>query len=262
MNNIHSTAIISPGAVLGDNVTVGAFASVEGAAKIGDGSIIEPYARVLSGARIGKNCRICSFAIVAGAPQDLHFDQNLQTYAQIGDGTVIREHATVHRATFEGKSTVIGSNCLIMCSGHVGHDCIIGDNVIIASFAAVAGHCQIADNTFVSGGVMIHQRVRIGEGVMLSGNSATSLDIPPYTTTYGRNMMGALNLIGMNRRGIPRESIAEVKHLFSKVYETLSVRKNALELLEQGAAKTPEGKKFLEFFTVPNRHYMTRRQES
>lgn len=262
MNNIHSTAIISPDAVLGDGITVGAYAIIEGDARLADGVVVEPQARILSGARIGKNSKICSFAIIAGDPQDLHFDTSLKTYVEIGESTVVREHATIHRATFEGKATKIGSNCLIMCSGHVGHDCVVGNGVIIASFAALAGHVHVDDNTFISGGVMVHQRVRIGEGVMLSGNSAVSLDVPPFVTAFGRNSVGALNLIGMNRRGIPRASIAEVKHLFGQVYATQSARKNALALLESGAAKTPEGRKFLEFFTMPERHYLVRREEA
>ncbi len=259
MNNIDSTAIVSPDAVLGDGVKVGAYALVEGRARIGDGSIIEPHARVCGGARIGKGCRICSFAVVAGDPQDLHFDASLETFAEIGDGSVVRESATIHRATFEGKATIVGRNCLIMASAHIGHDCVLADNVILANFSACAGHVKVANDAFISGGVMVHQRVRIGEGVIISGNSATSLDVPPFVIAYARNNVGGLNLIGMNRRRMPREDIAEVKRLYSEVYATPAARKNALAILESGNVRTAAGRKFLEFFTVENRHYIVPR---
>lgn len=255
MNDIHSTAIVSPEALLGENVKIGAYAIVEAGAQLGDGCVVEAHARVCSAARLGRNCRVCSFALVGGEPQDLHFDSSIKSYVQIGDGTVLRESSTVHRATFEGKSTIVGKDCFLMASSHVGHDCVVGDRVIIANFAALAGHVVCDDDVFVSGGVMIHQRVRIGEGAIISGNSASSLDIPPYTIAHARNQIGGLNLIGMNRRKMPRADIAEVKHLYSLVYANTSARKNALALIESGAAQTAAGKKFLEFFSMPNRHY-------
>lgn len=261
MNDIHSTAIVSPDAVLGDNIKIGPYAIVEGGARVGDGCAIEAHARVCGAARLGANCRVGSFALVGGEPQDIHFDSSIKSYAEIGEGTVLRESSTVHRATFEGKSTIVGKNCFLMASAHVGHDCVVGDNVIIANFSALAGHVVAANDIFISGGVMIHQRVRIGEGVIVSGNSAASFDIPPYTIEYGRNQIGGLNLIGMNRRKMPRADIAEVKHLYNLVYATASARKNALALIEQGAAQTEAGKKFLDFFTMPNRHYNIPRGE-
>lgn len=256
MNNIHNTAIIGDSVRLGDGVCIGAYAIVEPDVEIGNNTVIEPHAKVCSGARIGANCRICSFANVSGLPQDLHFDASLKTYAQIGDGTVVRECASVHRATFEGKSTVVGKNCLIMTSGHIGHDCVVGDNVIIANYAALAGHVHCGGFAFMSGGVMIHQRTRIGEGVIVSGNSAASMDIPPFVIAEDRNNLGGLNLIGMTRRGMSRAEISEIKSAYFKVYGGGAVRKNALELLESGTVKFDGTRRFLEFFKMPERRYL------
>ena len=259
-NNIDKTAIVSASAILGGNVKIGAYAIVEDDVVIGDNTVIEPHARICSGARIGKNCKMCSFAVISGEPQDLHFDSSLKTYAEIGDGTVIRENATVHRATIEGKATVVGKNCFFMASTHVGHDCVIGDNVIIANFTALGGHVLVDKDVFISGGVMIHQRMRIGEGGILSGNSALSLDVPPYVIAFERNKLAGLNLIGMTRRGMSRAEIAEVKKLYNAVYASMSVRKNALDLIASGSAQTEAGKKFLEFFTMENRRYAMPRE--
>ena len=41
MNNIHKTAIIEEGAILGDNITIGAFTIIEKDVKIGDGTVID-----------------------------------------------------------------------------------------------------------------------------------------------------------------------------------------------------------------------------
>jgi len=252
---IDPTAIIGSGAKLGEGVEVGAYAIIEGGAEIGAGCVVEPHAKICRWARIAAGCRICSFAVVGGEPQDLHFDPSTPAYVELGENSVVRESATIHRATAPGGATKIGRNAFMMASSHVGHDCVVGDNFIEGSFAALAGHCIVENDVFVSGGVMIHQRTRIGDGVIVSGNSSASLDIPPYTIAHARNSLGGLNLIGMSRRKMPRAEIAEVKSLYMAVYKTPSARKNALALLESGAAKTEAGLRFLEFFK-PERHYL------
>ncbi len=253
---IHPGAIVSPDAELADDVEVGAYAIIEGGAKIGAGTVVEPMARVRGGARIGCGCRICSFTTIAGEPQDLHFDASVQSFVEIGDGCVVREGATIHRATLPNSSTKVGRNALIMANSHIAHDCAVGDNFIIGCFSAVAGFASIADFVFVSGGVMVHQKTRIGEGVIISGCSAVSLDVPPFVNAFGRNDMSGINIIGMKRRAIPAESISDVRSLYAAVYADDSVRKNALSAIGANLAKTPEGKRFLEFFTAEGRHYL------
>lgn len=254
--DIHPTAVVSPQAELGEGVVIGAYALIEGDARIGAGTVIEPMARVHSGARIGANCTIGSFSTISGEPQDLHFDKSKKTFVEIGDNCVIREGATIHRATVEGGATKIGNNALMMANSHVAHDCVIGDNFIEGCFTAVAGHCHLADNIFLSGGVMIHQKVRIGEGVIVSGVSAASLDIPPFINVFGRNDMSGLNTIGLRRRGVSAACIADLKNLYSIVFDSDSVRKNALAAIDAGAAKTDVGRLFLDFFRMEGRHYL------
>ncbi len=261
MNKIDKTAVVASSAKIGENVEIGPYAIVEDDVVIGENSVIDAHAKVCSGARIGKGCKICSFAVVSGLPQDLHFDTSLKTYTEIGDGTVLREHVSVHRATFEGKATVIGKNCFLMDGAHVGHDCVIADNVIMANFSALGGHVHVDKDTFISGGVMIHQRQRIGEGAIISGNAACSLDIPPFVIAFERSKLAGLNLIGMTRRGMSREEVSEVKTLYNKIYSTMSARKNALAILEAGDFKTDAGRRFLDFFKMENRRYAMPRED-
>ncbi len=262
MSKIHNTAIIADDVKIGDNVEIGAYAIIESDVVIGENTVVEPHAKVCSGARIGRGCRISSFCVVSGNPQDLHFDVSTKTYTEIGDGTVLREGVTIHRATFEGKATVIGKNCFFMAYSHAGHDCVVADNVIVANNTALAGHVHVDKDVFISGGVMIHQFMRVGEGCIISGNTAVSLDVPPYVIAFNRNELAGLNLIGMKRRGMSRDAVAEVKHLYAQVFSTLSARKNALALLEAGEAKTEAGRKFLEFFKPEGRRFMQPRGHS
>lgn len=248
MASIHPTAIIGENAKIDPTAEVGAYAIIENGAEVGAGSIIEPHARLCSGAKIGANCTISSFTTIAGLPQDLHFDKSTISYVEIGDGSVVREGATIHRATKENASTKIGKNCLIMANAHIGHDCVFGDRVIMAPFSAAGGFVEVGNDTFISGGVMLHQKIRVGEGAMLSGNSALSLDVPPFVNSLSRNNIAGFNLVGLMRRKVAREAIAELKKLYALVYGGGNPRKNAKEAFDSDLAKTNEGKTFLRFF--------------
>ena len=96
MSTIHPTAILGENVLLGENVAVGAYAIIEGGAQIGDGCVIEPHARVCGWARIAENCKIGSFAVVGGEPQDLHFDSSVPSYVEIGAGS---SYAKARRCT-------------------------------------------------------------------------------------------------------------------------------------------------------------------
>lgn len=255
---IHPTAIISTTAKIASDVKVGAYAVIEDDVEIGTGSIIEPHAYLKSGAKIGENCKICSFATIAGDPQDLHFDTSLKTFVKVGNGTVVREGATIHRATVDGGTTIVGENCLLMANAHVAHDCVVGDRVIIAPFAALGGFAQIGCDAFISGGVMIHQKLRVGEGTMLSGNGSFSNEVPPYVNAYMRNCVVGLNLIGLRRRKVPSAAVAELKKAYMAVYATegSAWRAKAMAELESGVYKTEEALKFLRFFEPTGKRYL------
>jgi len=137
--SIHPTAILGKDVKLGEDVSVGAYAIIEDGVSIGSGTVIEPHARLCTGAKIGANCVIASFTVIAGLPQDLHFNKSTVSYVEIGDGTTVRENSTIHRATIADAATKVGKNCLLMASSHIGHDSVLGDNCIQGCFSAIAG---------------------------------------------------------------------------------------------------------------------------
>jgi len=249
--HFHSTAIVSDKSTIAKGVQIGAYAMIEDNVQIGANTVIEPYARICEGSVIGANCKIGSFAMIGGLPQDLHFDSSIKSGVMVGDNTVVRENSTIHRATVPNSYTVVGKNCFLMASSHIGHDCIVGDNCIQGCFAAVAGFTTVGDNTFISGGVMLHQKMRVGKGVMLSGNGRFSYDIPPYVNALERNNIQGLNLIGLKRRGTPAESIRALKSAYMFVCKrNVNMRNLAIEAFEKGLGNDPYAKEFLEFFTL------------
>ncbi len=246
MAEIHPTALVSPDAVLGEGVRIGPYAVVHGGAVIGDGTVIDAHAVIYGCVRLGRNNYVGCGAVLGGEPQDLSF-KGQETWVEIGDGNTIREYVTIHRATQEGGSTRVGSNCFIMAYSHIAHDCVIGDNVIITNYAGISGFVEIEDRAVISGHVGIHQFVRIGRLAFVSGGSFPGQDIPPYCMAAGRpaKIVG-LNVVGMRRAGIPAEVRNQIKRAFDIYFRRGLNRSHALEIIER-ELDAPEVKIFVEF---------------
>ena len=138
MNKIHPSAIISPNAVLGDNVEIGPYAYIDDNVTIGDNCKIHPHAVIYSYVKIGMHCEIFPGAVVGAIPQDLKYDGEV-SYVEIGDNVTIRECATINRGTkASGKGvTKVGDNTLIMSYVHIAHDCTVGNHCILVSYVGL-----------------------------------------------------------------------------------------------------------------------------
>jgi len=255
---IHPTAVIDPGASLGEGVEVGAYAVVGTQVTLGDGCRIGAHAIIESHSRIGKGTRIFSFASVGAPPQDLKF-QGEETWVEIGEGCIIREYVTVNRGTVGGGGTTrIGNNVLLMAYCHIAHDCSIGDRVIMANTSTLAGHVDIGTGAIIGGLVGIHQFVRIGSYAIVGALSGIPLDIPPYVTAVvgrgqkGRGLFG-LNLIGLKRNRFPEETIAELKKAYRILFRLGLPLREALVRAEEETAPVPEVRHLLDFIRSSKR---------
>ena len=216
---IHSSAIVSEKAQLGNNVEIGAYSIIGEFVKIGDNTIVKSHVVIDGDTEIGKNNIIFPFATIGLVPQDLKF-KGEKSKVVIGDNNQIREHVTIHLGTQDGNMvTKIGSNCLLMVGVHVAHDCVVGNNVILANNATLAGHVEVEDHVIIGGLSAIRQFVRIGKHAMIGGMSGVENDVIPYGTVMGeRAFLAGLNLVGMKRRGFSREDIHALRNFFKKLF--------------------------------------------
>ncbi len=244
---ISKSAYITPGAVVGKDVTIEPFAFIAGDVIIGDGTRVGPGAVILDGARIGRNCRIFPSSVVSGIPQDVKFRGEVTT-AEIGDNTIIREGVTVNRGTVTTGKTVVGNNCLIMAYAHVGHDCVIGDNCIIGNACGLAGEVRIDDWAILSGAVLVHQFSKIGGHVIIGGGSKVRTDVPPFIKADRDPLcyMG-LNTVGLNRRGFSKERIDEIHNIYRIIYQSRRNTTQALDYLEKEFIPSPDRDYILNF---------------
>jgi UDP-N-acetylglucosamine acyltransferase len=108
----------------------------------------------------------------------------------------------------------------------------------------------------VGGGAAVHQFTRIGESVMVGGLSRLTRDIAPFLLVAERDEVSGLNLIGLKRRGFPRDSIRELKDAFRHVFAAHgNIRELATRALGSGHFASAEAKRFLEFFTGGKRSF-------
>lgn len=250
---IHKTAIVSAEAELHESVEVGPYSIIEGNVRIGEGTSLASHVLIASGARIGKKVRIFQGAVVSTIPQDLKFEGE-ETTTNIGDGTTIREYATLNRGTDESGSTDVGENCLLMAYSHVAHDCKLGNNVIMANSVNLGGHVKIDEYAIVGGIVPVHQFVRIGCHSMIGGGFRIPQDLCPYALAGGfPTSVRGVNLIGLRRRKFPRESIRSIQAAFKLLFQSDLNTAQAVTRIKDELEIIPEIKNILDFIEKSDR---------
>jgi UDP-N-acetylglucosamine acyltransferase len=228
----HATALVSAKARIGSDVEIGPFTVIEDDVDIGEGSRIDAHVVLKSGLRLGERVHVHEGAVLGGPPQDMKY-RGGRSFAVVGDDSVVREFATIHRSVHTNGTTRVGRGCFVMGYGHIAHDCDIDDGAVIASYAALAGHIHVGRNAFISGGVAIHQFSKIGELAMVGGGSKVNLDVPPFMTVDGNPARAVgLNQVGLRRGGVDDADLRALKLAYRMLYREKRPLTEALTLLE------------------------------
>jgi len=220
MSDIHPSAVIEAGAVIGPGCRVGPFAVVGGDVRLGPGVVVKSHAVVTGWTDVGEATEIFPFACVGEVPQDLKY-RGERTRLIVGARCRIREGATLNTGTEGGGGvTRVGDDCLLMTGAHVGHDAVLGHRVILANQVAIAGHCQIGDDVIIGGLSGVHQWVRIGQGAIIGAVTMVTNDVLPFGLVQGpRGVLDGLNLVGLKRRGVDRAEIAALRAGYQRLAE-------------------------------------------
>lgn len=247
-HQIHPTAVIAPGATIGNDVIIEPYVVINS-----PNVIIEDNVRLKSNVYIDGNTTIgAGTTIYPGASigtktQDLKY-KGETTYVTIGKNCEIREFVTINSSCGENSTVKIGDNCLIMAYCHVAHNCEVGNRVIMSNNATLAGHVIVEDFAIISGFTPIHQFVRVGCYAMVGGMSRVTHDIPPYTIGAGiPYKFGGLNIIGLKRHGFSLEVRKELGKAFKMVYRSGMILEEALNRIERELIPMPEVGHFVRF---------------
>ncbi|RIH65770.1 UDP-3-O-(3-hydroxymyristoyl)glucosamine N-acyltransferase [Mariniphaga sediminis] len=197
---IENPSYIDESAQLGEEIYVGAFASIGRNTQIGKGSKIFPqvfigdnvtigddcilYAgvKIYDDCEIGNNCIIHSGAVVGSdgfgfAPQP---DGTYNKIPQIGnvileDNVEIGANTAIDCGTF--GSTIIRKGAKIDNLVQIAHNCEIGENTVIAGQTGMAGTTKVGKNCKFAGQVGLAGHLTIGDNVQIGAQSGVSKSI-------------------------------------------------------------------------------------
>jgi UDP-N-acetylglucosamine acyltransferase len=157
-NDIHYTAIIYPGVV------------------IGRGNVIGPYC-------------------IIGAPPEWKNKEHYSGQVVIGHNNIITGLVTIDSGA-ESGNTKIANSCYIMKAVHIGHNAVIGSRVTISCHAIIGGHTDVGNDANIGLGAIIHQKQLIAEGVMIGMGAIVTkkLRTLPFYTYVGN----PAKLLGVN----------------------------------------------------------------
>jgi len=209
---IHPTAVIHPGATLGEHVEVGAFVVIGDEVEIGDGTRIGPHCVIHGPANIGRDNMFHGQSAIGGDPQDKKYGGE-RVALEIGDGNSIREFVTINRGTGDGGGvTRIGDRNWILAYTHIAHDCIVGNDCVFSNNATLAGHVTVGDH--------VNQFCRIGAHAFIGMGAFINGDVPPFLLvaqdSYSKPR--GINSEGLKRRGFDAERIAAIKRAYRALY--------------------------------------------
>ena len=251
---IHPTALIDPGAQLGENVSIGAYSVIGAGVEIGDGTSVGPHVVIEGPTRIGRDNRIFQFSSLGAEPQDKKYGGE-PTRLEIGDRNTIREFCTFNRGTAQDVGTTrVGNDNWIMAYVHLAHDCQIGDHTIFANNAQLAGHVHIGDWAILGGFTVVHQFVRIGAHCLTAMGTILLQDVPPFVTAAGNPAIPhGINSEGLKRRGFSPEAIAALRRAYKTLYRSGLKLEEASVAIVAAAGEEPALAPLADFLATPGR---------
>ena len=245
---IHPTAIVAPGARLGEGVRIGPYASIGEGVEIGAGTSVGSHVVIEGPTSIGRDNRIFPFSSLGAAPQDKKYGGEA-TRLEIGDRNTIREFCTLNRGTTQDAgATRLGHDNWIMAYVHLAHDCQVGNQTIFANNAQLAGHVHVGDHAILGGFTVVHQFVHIGEHSITAMGTILLQDLPPYVMAAGNTAKPfGINSEGLKRRGFSAESVSRLKAAYKVLYKTGLTLNQAREELTSRVGAEPELQPLLAF---------------
>jgi len=173
---IHPSARVAPGVVIGQRV------------KIGANTIIHPNVVIYDNAEIGDNVEIHANTVIGGHAFYYKKDERynkmhscgmvvIENEVEIGCGCTIDKGVT--------GATVIGQGTKIDNSVHIGHDTVIGKMCLIAAQVGIAGCVTIEEGVTLWGQVGVRSDITIGKGAIVLAQTGVSKGLDGGKTYFG-----------------------------------------------------------------------------
>ena len=216
---VHPTAVVEDGAVVGAGAQIGPFCHVGPRVTLGDGVRLHSHVSITGLTMLGAGCTVFPGAMLGGEGQ-IRGNDFADGRLEIGEKCVLREMVSMNVGSRKGGGvTTVGARGYFMANSHIGHDCHVGDDVTFANSVALGGHSEIGDGVIFGGLSAVQQFCRVGKGAMVGGLTGVNRDVIPYAMAFGDHAeLAGLNLIGLKRRGLSRDTINAMRATFRGVF--------------------------------------------
>ena len=205
-NQIHPTAIVHKSALIGKNVSIGAYSIIEEGVVIEDDTSIGARVNISFNSKVGKRSYISSGVFIEYTilGDDVYIAPNsvigklgfsftpdkANTFltphigaVTIGHGTNIGSCCTIDRGLID--DTIIGDYVMIDNQVHIGHNCVIGDYCILAGQVGLSGSVKLEKNVMMGGDVSFKDNITIGENSIIAGATKIFNDFPSNSKIAG-----------------------------------------------------------------------------
>lgn len=252
--DIHPSAIIEPGAELGEGVHIGPFCVVGPQVKLGDRAVLHNGVTVSGRTVLGADCEVYPGAVLGHAPQILDYKDTPDCRLEIGARTVIREHVTIHTGSPKlGALTYVGNDCLLMVGVHIAHDCHVSDKCVFANQVTLGGSVHVEEQVWMGGLAAVKQFSRIGQHAFIAGGAMIGRSVIPYGYVLGnRAYLLGLNLVGLKRRGFTRQSIHDLRAAYRMLFAKEGKFAERIADTQETYGKSTEVQNILNFIEAYN----------
>jgi UDP-3-O-[3-hydroxymyristoyl] glucosamine N-acyltransferase len=178
---IHPSAVIEPGAVIGEGVSIGALSYLGEGARIGAGTRIAPRVTIAAGCSIGERGIVHSGVVIGAdgfgfAPHQGQWIKIAQLGAvRIGDDVEIGANTCIDRGALD--DTVIEDGVKLDNLIQIGHNVRIGAHSAMAGCVGVAGSAKIGRRCTLGGGAIVLGHLELADDVHITAASVVSRSI-------------------------------------------------------------------------------------
>src|SRR6266702_2994320 len=250
---IHPTAIVDPRAEISAGTTIGPYCVIAANVVLGQNCWLQQHVTLCGPMKAGARNKFYASCSIGQQTQDLKY-QGEPTYLEIGDENTFREFVTISRSTTSKGKTRIGTRGTFLAYSHIGHDCQVGDGVVFSNNGTLAGHVQVGDHAVMGGLSAVHQFCRIGRFAITGGCSKIVQDVPPFMIADGHPAeIRGINLIGLERKNYPPESVKLIKEAFRLIYRSKYNRRQSIEAMHNELPQTEEIMEIIQFIEQSER---------
>jgi UDP-3-O-[3-hydroxymyristoyl] glucosamine N-acyltransferase len=211
-NAITANTVISSGAVLGSNASLGFWLDgTTGNARFGNAINIGSQLTVGTNANIGTNLTIGNAAIV-GSNLTIGNNANIGNQLTVGNAAIVGSNLTVGNNANIGNQLTVGSNATIGTnltignSATIGNTANIGNQLTVGNTANIGNQLTVGSNATIGINLTIGNSASIGNSVSIKnnltvGNNAnigTNLTISNSATIGNQLTVGSNATIGTN----------------------------------------------------------------